>query len=261
MDQSSFKFKSIVPYLSERFQVWRFGPLAFILYLGYLLCVDFNPVKPSYLIVLVLLILSFRLLDDLFDLQFDRVDYPERTLSKTKDPRPFIIFLAVLYLLLAAFLILEKTYVSLSILLATMLFLCAWYIKFRYFFNSRMVHSLVILIKYPLFLYILAPGLARIEIPVLLYLTFLLFEIQDDPELRLNAAAGGIQTISLLVYLSLLFLLLSLPSKSVASWLVLFVSFILQLSVLTKKNGSTACYTFFNIFLLFGFLSARYFLE
>jgi len=248
-------------YLGERFQMERFMPLACIFYLAYLLCVNFSPAMPLYFIMILLLILSFRLMDDLFDLQLDRENFPGRTLARTDNPRLFIMLLIILDLLLVSVLVWEKEFLSLVFLLTTIFFLCLWYAKLRYIFTSKLLHAMVVLLKYPVILYIVAPGLGRPEIPVLIYLTFVIFETADDPHLKTSIMAKGIRTLGLFVYLAIFFLLLALPSKSMASWLVLFLASGLQLLAFSRKNSTLVYIPFINTLLLFAFLSARYYLQ
>jgi hypothetical protein len=261
MALSNFNIRAVFHYLAERFQVGRFVPLALILYLGYLLCIDFLSVRPQDFFILLLLILSFRLMDDLFDLRFDRIVHPIRVLSKEKDIKIFIIFLVILYLMLSIFFIWEKKFISFYLILVAILFFSFWYAKLRYFFNSKLLHALVILTKYPFFLYILEPVLPISGIPILIYLTFLLFEIQDDPELKVDITAKRIQTAGSFVYLTYLFFLLNLPSKSIGSWSVLLLSLYLQVAILAQKDARTPYIPFLNTLLIFVFLSARFFLK
>jgi hypothetical protein len=260
MAQFSFSMEQVC-YLRERFQVHRFIPLALMLYLGCMICTDFRPAKPLNIIVIILLLLSFRLMDDLFDLQSDRKDFPERTLSGTDNPRAFAVFLILLFLLLSVILLLEKNYYSLLLLFTSILVLYAWYAKLRYFFNSRMLHTLFIHAKYPMFIYMLAPGLTRPEIPGLVYLTFLLFEMQDDPKLLMSTAQKEIRATGLLVYLALLLILLELPSESISNWAVILISIGLQSLCLFGRSPGVAYFPFINTLGIFIFLSARRLLQ
>lgn len=260
MAQSSFSTEQVC-YLRERFQVYRFVPVVFMLYLGCVISTDFRPAKPLNIIVILLLLLSFRLMDDLFDLQSDRKDFPERILSGTDNVKAFAVFLILLFLLLSVFLLLEKYYYSLLLLFTLILVLYAWYAKLRYFFNSRMLHTLFIHGKYPMFIYLLAPGLTRPEIPGLVYLTFLLFELQDDPKLRISTVQKETLTTGLLVYLALLFLLLELPSESICNWAVLLISIGLQSLSLFGRSSGVAYVPFINTLGIFIFLSARHLLK
>lgn len=261
MAQSSFNIGPVFQYLSERFQMGRFVPLTFILYLGCLLSFNFAQVSPQNFIIILLMLLSFRLMDDLFDLQSDRDNFPDRVLSRMKDTNVFVFFLFVLYSLLAAIFILNKNLLSLFILLSTIIFLGFWYIKLRHLFNTSLLHTFVILLKYPLILYIIVPELTRIEIPALIYLTFLVFEIQDDYELKSNITAKGIQTACIFGYMVLLLFVLVFPSNSIGSWIVLIISLGLQTGLWVIKDNRTAYIPFINTFLLFAFLSARYLIK
>lgn len=250
----------IAHYLRERFQLWRFGPLVLMLFLGHLVNTKGLDIRILDIFTLGLLTLSFRLLDDLFDIADDRRSFPSRVLAQAENVYPFIIFLLILFLSTAILLYLSATPVSIYLLLGTLFCLIGWYQILRHMLHSKFLHSLVILLKYPMFLIVIAPGPPDPAVLTLLYLTFVLFELRDDPNLYQNRFAQRCTLGLTLVYTALLLLNLVNPTLSTSSWIVFGVSVLLQSVTVLRRNSLTPYMTFVNTTFIFCFLSTRYIL-
>jgi hypothetical protein len=159
-------------------------------------------------VLLLVAILVFRLWDDLADREHDRLRHPERVLVKARELTPFIVVLLA-GLLSVAFL-LRGDVRQLLFYLGLVALLAALYHGGLEKVLARSVRSGLVLLKYPLFVYLLVTPTWRAWLAGLgLYVLLLVFEWRDDPDLReaaplqlLAAAATGIAIISALYWLS-----------------------------------------------------------
>ena len=105
-----------------------------------------------------LLIAQFRLWDDLADVDFDRVHHPHRVLVASRDVRPYFILvigLTVLNTVVIAALRSPAQLLAYVLLLAGMAMI---YRRRTWSGSWRLVRTQLVLIKYPVFLYLCAQG-------------------------------------------------------------------------------------------------------
>jgi hypothetical protein len=203
--------KDLCAWLIERLPLSRFAPLAvFVALLGGPPGVD----RLALIGLAVVLIVTFRLRDDLADRRRDAVEHPERVLVRAQSIRPFA--LAVVLGLAAAVVGLGLAYGPARGLLLLGL-AAAFELGYRLELPGR--HRWVLL-KYPAFALLLADTLA-LTLAGLCYLSFAVYERIDDDALRARPDAE----LRLSAYLFAALLLagahfyLAAPS---IGWLVLF---------------------------------------
>jgi hypothetical protein len=134
-----------------------------------------------------LLIVQFRLWDDLADIDFDRVHHPYRILVTSHDLRPYFILVAGLAILNAAVI---ATLGSPAQLIAYMLLLAGMatlYRRWTWPGAWRLVRAQLVLIKYPAFLYFCAHDAAPMYLVwsgITTYLLLSLVDLFSDNTLR-----------------------------------------------------------------------------
>ncbi len=170
----------------ERFPLKLFAPVILFLAVPSLLSVGETP-RLAALALLFALVFQFRLWDDLGDLKSDRVEFPERVLSRASSLAPFL----RLWLAAAAgiVLLLSGHRHLLWIYLATVMWFLVWYgwLADR---SPPAIRYHVVALKYPLFVY-LAAGLSSasrghllLATTALVYFTFVVYEPLHDPRLH-----------------------------------------------------------------------------
>lgn len=179
-------FRVAAQYVSERYPVRVYLPLSFFLTAG-LFHVDPISRKASVFVEVLLLFLAllfpFRLLDDLYSIEEDRLKSPERLLCRLKDLRPFRILLyatamadVLLLLFLFEYSIAEK-YIALFWAFHL------WYALSRRI-RLRSIQVVFPLLKYPLLVWVLSRG-AEIErlwvSQLFIFAAFLIHEFLHDP--------------------------------------------------------------------------------
>jgi 4-hydroxybenzoate polyprenyltransferase len=142
------------------------------------------------------LVLGFRLWDDLIDRERDRSRHPDRVLSQVGSVRVFRGFLFVTFAVAAAMVASREGAAS---RLAATAFLCGglfiWYRVRGRFHVKGIVNYHLVLLKYPVIVYILGSpslqaGLSHLLMAmVLVYLCFCIYEVLHDADLR--AAQGA----------------------------------------------------------------------
>lgn len=146
----------------------------------------------------------FRLWDDLADIDYDRRRHPQRVLSTCRNLWPFIaVVVAGLALLAYA---LRGELRSLVVYLGLVAMLAALYHGSLGNRLGRPLRASLVLVKYPLFIYLLVSPSPRAWLAGLgLYLLLVANEWRDDPDLRaatatrlLTSAAAGVFIVSLL---------------------------------------------------------------
>ena len=186
---SSSSKTSLWDYLAERFPPGQFAPLALMLLMASL--VGGRALHLGELVLQFGLTLSwifqFRLLDDLHDRERDRKMQPHRVLVQTESLGYFrcLAGLATIGNLGATGLLLSWN-ISFTILVPLNLMLAALYWKGGI---QRLVHTQIVLIKYPMFVLMLSGGIPGFSVTtslvtLLIYFTFAVFELLHDPSLR-----------------------------------------------------------------------------
>ncbi|MFN0165211.1 MAG: hypothetical protein ACKV22_02175 [Bryobacteraceae bacterium] len=139
----------------------------------------------AIVVLAILLLLQFRLWDDLADLPSDRKNHPERTLPRARSLRPFriaVLLLATACMGLMA--VLDPSGVKVAALAGLDLTFLCWY-RFRAGGFALGYH--VVLMKYPLFVYFVTPepaGKSRLFAMAAVYLAACIYEALHDAGLR-----------------------------------------------------------------------------
>jgi len=150
-----------------------------------------------------LLILQFRLWDDLGDLPRDRIESPHRLLCRLSSVSHFNVL--CLLLLATNIAILSRSDSHFTIVLFLLLnagFLC-WYGGLRRYFSERLGGWHVVLLKYPIFVMLMSDDASTaltlefwLAIAVV-YLCFCVFEVLDDRRLHGFVAAHVFLTLEM----------------------------------------------------------------
>lgn len=175
----------------------RFRPAAFI-FLAAFLCAAAATVPPSFpwrnaavaMLPALLLLLQFRVWDDLADRQRDAVTHADRVLVTSGSVTSYqwlVIVTAATNILIAAtfaMLLHAMVFVALNILLL------AWYGWLRDYLRHPLLHSHVVLLKYPVFVWVLngiigaKPSRYLGYLMLLTYFAFCVYEMLHDPILQ-----------------------------------------------------------------------------
>jgi len=136
----------------------------------------------------LLLLLHFRLWDDLADLPQDRLTHPDRVLVGAPSLAPFRALLAALFLVNLTLIALQPGLWRLVLFLLLNAAAFLWYWRLRSLLSGRVLAYHVVVAKYPAFVLLLS---ARVEHPwrlalgmALVYLSFTIYEVLHHPALR-----------------------------------------------------------------------------
>lgn len=181
----------------------RFGLLALLVAWAASVDIAFDPYALATRFVLAfMLIAQFRLWDDLADRARDRIEHPNRVLARIENVRAFVVACAVLGATNALALHAcggPATVAGLALLSSAV---GAWY---RFHTGRSAVHAHVLLLKYPVFVFLLASPFAAASTLALaavsVYSAICAFELLDASGAkrgcsRLLAAHGGALTIA-----------------------------------------------------------------
>lgn len=176
----------------ERFSLWRFGPLALLLVLAATAGTGLPPIERlgRDALLALLLLLQFRLWDDLADLPRDRLAHPGRVLCRVASLRPFRA--AIVGLAIASSLVLawpRPTVVGLLGLAALNGGFFLWYRGPGQRRSGTAFGAHVVLLKYPAFVALLrGPGrpfdAALVLAAAAIYLALCVHELLDDKRLH-----------------------------------------------------------------------------
>lgn len=196
-------------YLRERYPVRRFVPLALLVSgAGILASPDFarmtlEGAAGSWLramLIAYLVILAFRVWDDLEDSEHDAHFHPERITVRVKSATPFLI-LQLTAAALASLLVLTGPQPGMRLLALLLLgvMLGIWYRTRAALDASPVAGALILLAKYPVIAYVAAPALwsalgVAHALPFLLtlYVVLCIHEALDDPILRRSFGRGSL---------------------------------------------------------------------
>ena len=185
----------ILAWLRERYPLRTFAPLAVLLAAASVATSDgsttgFSAVAWSAALAL-LLVLAFRLWDDLEDVPSDRIEHPRRVLPNAASRAPFVALLGVASAGAAAGVFARPAAMP---RLATAVAGCAalflWY-RYRAVVGAdASVNAHVVLLKYPLIAWLVTPGghdrewTAVLAPLALVYLALCVHEALHDPRIR-----------------------------------------------------------------------------
>jgi hypothetical protein len=186
--------EAFIAYGHSRFPVRLFFPLAF--FISTAGQVGYPGIRPGNLMIVTLLafglLFQFRLWDDLSDQTQDRIDHPDRVLSKTKATTHFRCLLIVSRLFNFVLVLLffgPSGQLLVFILLNGALLL--WYQWLRGYWANPFLGYHIILLKYPTFVYLMnrnpsqSLGLHLFLSMALVYFCFCVYEVLHDKKLPL----------------------------------------------------------------------------
>lgn len=185
--------KALGQYLCTRFPVVQFVPLAVFIAAAGLAPAPPGPLSEWVMAaaLALILVLQFRLWDDIADRERDCESHPERVICQTRNIKPFLVAalsLTVLSGLLLAWYHGQNTRSAAYLLLCVTLF--AWYRLRPTPTASGLLNSMLVLLKYPVIAWLISTPGAVSDAPLLcsclfsVYLIFIIFEILDDHRLR-----------------------------------------------------------------------------
>jgi 4-hydroxybenzoate polyprenyltransferase len=186
----------ILAYLRQRMRARVLVPLALILALaGWLLAPAARFDAVAFVVVALeafVLVLAFRVWDDLEDRIADRLRHPNRVMARSTRTAPFLVLVALLAVAgMTSLLLLSdplSRWIAIAVAVAT---LSVWYSTRRSENWNRAAGEHIVSLKYPLIAFAVAPTLptasafARSAIVLAgLYTVICIYEYVDDPELR-----------------------------------------------------------------------------
>lgn len=182
----------------------------------------------SWMVNLVLagtLLFQFRLWDDLSDVDDDRLDHPGRVLCQATTLFPFWLVIAITFAFNVTLIAVSRTEAAVAAFLILNAVMLVWYWNN----NSRVnavVRYHVVLIKYPVFVYLLCPfsngsgGRPIIYAMGLAYLCFCVYELLHDQRLHRFAGMSYVLAAELVVLELLATLILIDLSKVAEPWAI-----------------------------------------
>jgi len=187
--------RELTAYLRERYDGRRFVPLALLLGVVGMVADGSRFDSPAALmqsvVISYLLVLAFRVWDDIEDREHDRREHPERVLSRSRMTAPWLGVVAVAFSLSTAMVAFgPRSDVRLGIVAAGAVALFAWYRVRRVVRASPLVGMSVVFAKYPMIAFVAAPPSQPVS-PLLtalsligLYAALCSYELVDDTALR-----------------------------------------------------------------------------
>ena len=182
----------LVKYQQTRFPARLFLPLALFLCTASLVA-GWPPSPLIWTVHLLLacsLLFQFRLWDDLDAVASDRHDHPERVLCQADSLTLFLVALGLSFVINLVLLLWLNSPVAVGIFLVLNLIILVWYHLAGKFKIHASVSYHVVLIKYPIFVLLLASVDLATQVGSLIYATavvyfcFCVYELLHDPRLR-----------------------------------------------------------------------------
>ncbi len=191
-ESCKLSINDLAKYQQTRFPVRLFLPLALFLCTASLVT-GWPPNLPAWtghVLLACTLLFQFRLWDDLNDLARDRRDHPERILSRSKSLAPFYAATGLSFVINLVLLLWLYSTIAVGIFLTLNLTFLAWYQLAGKFKIHATVAYHIILIKYPIFVLLLASADLATEVRSMLYamavvyFSFCVYELLHDQQLR-----------------------------------------------------------------------------
>jgi hypothetical protein len=185
---SNSRINELVRYWQSRLPISIFVPLAVLLYAASLAAAS----KPTIVELVTNLLLSytlvvqFRLLDDLADLRHDRFQYPDRVMSKAVSLGHYQFVVGLLFIINTLLIVLAKPVLALVLFIALTVTLQVWYTLPGRMLCRGIPNYHVVLLKYPLFVYVLAANMSSARAVLLIvamvsvYLFVCIYEVVHD---------------------------------------------------------------------------------
>ena len=196
----------LLRWFHERFKLRVFAPLAATL----ALCGQFGSLPSGIdglllFLVALLMLVQFRIMDEVADLPADTIAHPDRVLSRAGNYSPLIVVAVFSALVNCAALAVLHGRINVIALAITTLLAILWYKHFRAFVRHPLLRAYVLLLKYPVFVILLGEWptetatLPRCGIAAIVYLAICLHEAINDPMLREMKAAHATSQVSTLI--------------------------------------------------------------
>lgn len=142
------------------------------------------------------MVVQFRLWDDLADVENDRVHHPSRVLCQTQSHQVFWGLVGTLCIVNTVLIATFKSYTALAAFFVLNVACVLWYSMPRKMSSDHVVVHAMVLVKYPVFVFLLgdspAKGYLSLSLCYGMLVTFLCFcayELQHDERLRANRHA------------------------------------------------------------------------
>jgi hypothetical protein len=207
----------VVRYLAERSRPRVLGPLALLLATAGLLIAPSGASVAPYILSsaqALLLVLAFRVWDDLADRERDATEHPERIMVSTRQTTPFIALgMALAVAAIEPIVFATDVQRRTTALFVAAVCLAIWY-RARRSALASLLGEHVVLIKYPAVAFAVAPGavsfdtrtavLLAVATLASLYLVLCIYESFDDPALRASARARRIAITELALLIPLI---------------------------------------------------------
>jgi len=191
-----YQKNELITYFGTRFPLLRFVPLA-----AFLVVSAYSISDPMHTIHIVngifafvmafLLILQFRLWDDIADRSSDQLTHPTRVLCQTQVLWPFYLIAIFLFVTNIILLVWHNDVLFRPLVFLALSFgLFAWYYFRSESTSGGLTNSQIVLIKYSVIVWLLSHSNANIDMILLVsvllsvHLIFSIFEILDDQKLR-----------------------------------------------------------------------------
>lgn len=191
-ESCKLSINDLIRYQQTRFPVGLFLPLAMFLFTASLV-VGWPPnglAWVAHVVLALALLFQFRLWDDLNDVTRDRLDYPDRVLCQANSLTLFRVALGVSFVINLALLLWLSSSMAISIFLGLNVMSLVWYQLASRLAIHPFVAYHVILIKYPVFVLLLAWPVVAMEVRSLacamavVYFCFCVYELLHDKKLR-----------------------------------------------------------------------------
>lgn len=217
--------KDLVSYLATRFPASRFVPLSVFLAAAGLVQSPPGNISPWLVAagLALILVLLFRLCDDIADREHDRRTHPERVLCNRQNINSYLSLTAILFVFNGLALTwLHDSYFKPLGYLVLCAYLFAWY-RFRPVTSPPgHLNSHMVLLKYPVIAWLISTPPADSDRALYyfsllsVYLIFIVFEILDDHNLR-QLPRAKISLIANLLLLTGVWVLIALLNRSYTS--------------------------------------------
>ena len=175
-----------------------------------------------------MLILQFRLWDDIADRERDRLKHPDRILCQVSDIKPFLVMASVFPLINGLLLAWYHDHIArIPAYLLLCALLLAWYRLRPSSASPGLLNSALVLLKYPFIAWLVSTTAEDPAMPLIfsclisVYLIFIIFEILDDPTLgqQHGAISGLLTSLGLLLCIWVFIPIWSRPSAGYFYWL------------------------------------------
>jgi hypothetical protein len=202
---SNLRIHELLNYRRERFPLGIFAPLAIFLFTASLSAGWYLTTLEAFCHLLLSLsfVFQFRLMDDLADVDRDQREHPERSLSRATALAPYVAMLVVLITLNCVSVVLLKSLPRLAAFLCLTLAMGGWYAVPGRRCCGGVPNYHVVLLKYPIFVYLLSPmvwdsgAVSLFCGMVAVYLCFCIYETLHDTTQPTSQVMVGLQLAAL----------------------------------------------------------------